>query len=136
MRSENWEFIPEKEEEENEDFEIKWIKNEEISVLIKQLEAQLSENKVETLASNFFDKLDIYNIPYESYKKEKSDLYIIKYKRAINQYKELINQKQAEMSIKKKLLKQKPQKFNPSVLKVSNFVQKLQQNKEEMFFTH
>lgn len=82
----------------------------------------MSENKVETLASNFFDKLDIYNIPYESYKKEKSDLYIIKYKRAINQYKELIKQKQAEMSIKKKLLKQKPQKFNPSVLKVSNFI--------------
>jgi len=32
-------LIKESKEEENENFEIKWIKNEEISSLIKQLEA-------------------------------------------------------------------------------------------------
>lgn len=39
VKSENRELIKEKIEEEKDDFELKWIKNEEISVLIKQLEA-------------------------------------------------------------------------------------------------
>jgi len=32
------------------------------------------------LATNFYDKLDIYDIPYEKYKADKNDLYYVKYK--------------------------------------------------------
>ena len=61
--------------------------------MIRQLEAQLSENKVETLATNFYDKLDIYDIPYDKYQKDKQDIYYIKYKRALNEYKEKLTLK-------------------------------------------